>query len=248
MNTSVALFRQRWKVISLAIFFVVIFSYFTIYHAQLFLAYLKVAIWPSIFLLFLGIYREEIRALLRNIKEFKIFGNNVTIGTEESQNLAVEGANAVAQKANDSINELPSMSEISTHSNTDSDATLKRETVERIMRSSAEWGHNMAVLGFRTTPIPQITWKDDGMPQIQFGVGSGQLVLSPHDQADRDILIKEILKIRLEMKSLTVFDRISTGMGGPTKEAALKAVLKDLDTGLRRLDPSSAFLPNSEDT
>ncbi len=171
----------------------------------------------------------------------------MSIGTEESQNLAVEGATVVAQKANDSVNEMSSSLDVVTNPIQDSDATLKRDTVERIIRSSAEWGHNMAVLGFKTTPIPQITWNEGGTPQIQFGVGSKQSVLSPNDQADRDVLIKEILKIRREIESLGVMDRVSMGMA-PTKEATLSAVLKDLETRLRRIDPSSVFLPNPEGT
>lgn len=231
--------------ILLCIFLAANFIYFTSYHAQQFLAYLKVVIWPIVFILFLANFKDEIRILLRNIKQLGFLGYNVIIGAAESQTLAVEAASVAAQKANDSINETPSSLRISVSGIPDSDATLKRETFQRIIRSSAEWGHNMAVLGFQNTPIPQIKWNDDGTPQIEFGVESGQPVLSPHDQSDRDVLIKEILKIRREIESLNVLERANMGLG-PTKESSLKAYLRDLEMRLRRIDPMSAFLPDPQ--
>jgi hypothetical protein len=45
---------------------------------------------------------------------------------------------------------------------------IRRDAVEQIMREAAEWGWNMAQIGFKNPPIPQITWNGD-TPQIDYG-------------------------------------------------------------------------------
>lgn len=52
-------------------------------------------------------------------------------------------------------------------------AELRREVVEDLMRTSAQWGWEMAQMGFRTPPDPHIEWSDSGTPHILFGSGSG---------------------------------------------------------------------------
>jgi hypothetical protein len=46
---------------------------------------------------------------------------------------------------------------------------LRREVVEQLLHSSAQWGWEMAQLGFRTPPDPQVRWTDDGRPEILYG-------------------------------------------------------------------------------
>jgi hypothetical protein len=45
---------------------------------------------------------------------------------------------------------------------------MRREAVEQVMRSSAEWGWEMAQLGMREPPAMELRWRDDGRPEIHF--------------------------------------------------------------------------------
>lgn len=48
---------------------------------------------------------------------------------------------------------------------------LRREAVETLMRDAASWGWEMAGMGFRTPPDPQVEWDIDGYPTIRYGAG-----------------------------------------------------------------------------
>ncbi|MET7715252.1 hypothetical protein [Streptomyces sp. NPDC005407] len=48
---------------------------------------------------------------------------------------------------------------------------LRRSAVEAVMRNAAQWGFEMAQMGFRSPPDPQVRWADDGTPEIMFGTG-----------------------------------------------------------------------------
>lgn len=52
-------------------------------------------------------------------------------------------------------------------------AGVRQSAIEAIMRDAARWGWEMAQIGFRTPPEPQIIWDRDGQPRIIFGRGSG---------------------------------------------------------------------------
>ncbi|MFI0897102.1 hypothetical protein [Streptomyces sp. NPDC020983] len=49
---------------------------------------------------------------------------------------------------------------------------LRREVVEEVIRTSAQWGWDTAHMGFRNPPDPQVEWTDDGRPVIRFGMGA----------------------------------------------------------------------------
>ncbi|GGW15073.1 hypothetical protein GCM10018980_40530 [Streptomyces capoamus] len=49
---------------------------------------------------------------------------------------------------------------------------LRRSAVEAVMRDAAQWGWQMAQMGFHSPPDPEVQWTEDGTPQIMFGAGS----------------------------------------------------------------------------
>jgi hypothetical protein len=49
-----------------------------------------------------------------------------------------------------------------------SEAMMRREAVEQVMRSSAEWGWEMAQRGLPEPPGMEIRWREDGRPEIHF--------------------------------------------------------------------------------
>jgi hypothetical protein len=49
----------------------------------------------------------------------------------------------------------------------------RRRATESLIRESAEWGWQMAQIGFRRPPVPQIEWTAEGAPIIKYGIGSG---------------------------------------------------------------------------
>jgi hypothetical protein len=50
----------------------------------------------------------------------------------------------------------------------------RREAIERLMVSTAECGLSMAALGFKSTPVPVITWSDAGEPLIHYAGDAGR--------------------------------------------------------------------------
>jgi len=51
-------------------------------------------------------------------------------------------------------------------------SVMRREVVEDLLRTSARWGWEMAQMGFRTPPNPQVQWTGDGKPEILYGAGT----------------------------------------------------------------------------
>ncbi|MFI2202680.1 hypothetical protein ACH47Z_18245 [Streptomyces sp. NPDC020192] len=47
-------------------------------------------------------------------------------------------------------------------------AQIRREAVEAVMTSAAQWGWAMAQMGFKNPPNPAIQWNADGQPEIGF--------------------------------------------------------------------------------
>ena len=123
---------------------------------------------------------------------------------------------------------------------------LTKESVEKYIKVSAEWGYNMALIGFSTAPIPEIDWVEN-QPQIKFGTGSlveddiTERVLTVKEQTERDTLIREILGVRKEINGLSSYDKMSMGLG-PSKENVLKFQLRDLKKMLSKIDSTSIFL------
>jgi hypothetical protein len=50
----------------------------------------------------------------------------------------------------------------------ESEAMMRREAVEQVMRSSAKWGWEMAQRGLPEPPEMEIRWREDGRPEIHF--------------------------------------------------------------------------------
>ncbi|MFJ1554358.1 hypothetical protein [Streptomyces mirabilis] len=61
---------------------------------------------------------------------------------------------------------------------------LRRSAVEAVMRNAAQWGWEMAQLGFRSPPDPQVRWTDDGTPEIMFGTGSSNRLRVVLDESE----------------------------------------------------------------
>lgn len=51
-------------------------------------------------------------------------------------------------------------------------SVMRRENVESLLRASAQWGWEMAQMGFRTPPDPHVQWTEDGRPEILYGAGT----------------------------------------------------------------------------
>jgi hypothetical protein len=47
----------------------------------------------------------------------------------------------------------------------------RREQIERLIAEAAQWGYEMAAIGFKTPPRPVIEWTPEGEPQILYGEG-----------------------------------------------------------------------------
>ncbi|WP_405590001.1 hypothetical protein [Streptomyces sp. NBC_01190] len=64
-------------------------------------------------------------------------------------------------------------------------SVLRREVVEDLLRSSAQWGYEMAQIGMRTPPNPYIRWGSDGRPEILFGVGTPAMETRMASEAEK---------------------------------------------------------------
>lgn len=118
---------------------------------------------------------------------------------------------------------------------------LTREETEEVIRISAAWGYEMAKIGFRNTPIPQVTWSGRS-PVINFGISE----LSQSSTTEKNLIIQKIQEVQEELDSLSVLDRSGTFSGFmPNRESVLKKKLDRLINQLRELDPSSTFLPRN---
>jgi hypothetical protein len=103
----------------------------------------------------------------------------------------------------------PGTEDVPTAVTTTAVAALRREVVEEVIRSAAQWGWETAHMGFRTPPNPRVEWTDDGRPVIRFGEGTGDLISrtivvgEPHDQnagenRTRATSLQEAIRRRLE--------------------------------------------------
>lgn len=51
-------------------------------------------------------------------------------------------------------------------------AALRRDLVEEVIRNAAQWGWEMAGMGFRSPPVPYVRWSAEGEPEIRFGASA----------------------------------------------------------------------------
>ncbi|MFF9625431.1 hypothetical protein [Streptomyces griseosporeus] len=59
-----------------------------------------------------------------------------------------------------------------------SEVVMRREAVEQVMRSSAEWGWEVAQRGLREPPVMEIRWREDGRPEIHVDYDPASLARS----------------------------------------------------------------------
>jgi hypothetical protein len=129
--------------------------------------------------------------------------------------------------------ELAQATELNTNEN------LSREEIEEVMAISAAWGFDMAKIGFRQTPIPQVSWSGRS-PVINFGISDK----TENSISEKNLIIQKILEVQQELDSLSVLDRSGSLSGFiPNKESVLKKKLGRLTDQLSEIDPNSTFLP-----
>lgn len=245
-----------------------LFIYLAWKHSELFLSYLDVLVWPSIVVLILFTYLEEFRDLIKKITKFKFGPIEGTVDRSRVEAAGI-GAKNVTEIANEKIGEIedtvitaaitadakvthanPFIDQATAIKNEAAAKYLSREEVEKYMTASADWGYNMGQLGFKSSPVPGIEWKDN-KPTIKFGRGSSfeyilKHVLTQSQQHARDVLVEKILNTKREISGIDVMDTLATPFGSSRLEK-LNIYLKDLEGELRRIDPTSAFLPPEED-
>ncbi|MER5462426.1 hypothetical protein ABT010_17430 [Streptomyces sp. NPDC002668] len=51
------------------------------------------------------------------------------------------------------------------------------------MGNAAQWGFEMAQMGFRRPPDPQVRWTDGGTPEIMFGASRLKVVIDEEEWA-----------------------------------------------------------------
>ena len=259
-------FKARILVVAIALSVLVI--YLISAHSVLFLSYVKVTIWPLVVFLFIYTFRPELKSALPNLTSIDTLLGSLKFNQNQERVITEETSHSVTAQANISFTataeatvtslEVPALSEttqaedlhISEPIGEDLNSNPTREAIENYMKVSAQWGYTMALIGFKSPPIPLIKWVD-GTPQIQSGSGSiieaelENQVLTIKEQTERDTLIREILGIRKEINGLGPYDKISMGIG-PSKLNMLKYQLNDLKKMLRTIDPSSIFLTDNE--
>lgn len=131
--------------------------------------------WPITLLILVGFTSWRVRRnpnLAETFKSFvmsrnfrlQAFGADVEATTAETAaagGLAARTDDELAQVADPSAPGQPDV------------AQIRREAVESLMTSAAQWGWSMAQMGFKTPPNPAIQWNADGQPEIAFGSGGG---------------------------------------------------------------------------
>ena len=251
-------------------------------HSSIFLSYLKVIIWPVVFLIFIFMFRQEVKTALSKLIKIDTPIASLTLSQDNQKSATEETAHVLTAEANVSIvasatatltadaevTHSPDQNNqelivqptaesesrtvpISSNGEQEVQPGLAKDAVEQYMKVSAAWGYNMALIGFKSPPVPEIDWDED-RPQIKFGSGStieenlGARVLTVKEQTERDMIIREILGIRKELNGLSVYDRVSMGIG-PSAENVLKYQLREMKKLLQKIDPTSIFLTDDYD-
>jgi hypothetical protein len=114
---------------------------------------------------------------------------------------------------------------------------FSKEIIEDIIKISAEWGFDMANIGFKNKPIPVISW-DNNIPRIEYGFGDSN---TEKYSSEAEKLKEEILKVEKEIASLTDFQKIRIGIA-PSKLESLTIVRRKLQSRLKTIEPNSSFL------
>ena len=120
------------------------------------------------------------------------------------------------------------------------DSIFNEAEIENVMKMAASWGYNMANMGFKSTPIPEIEWRNN-VPSIKFAKSANVAI---HDESEKQFIISQIMETLEALDGLTVFEKDLTLSGlVPSRQSVLKKKLNRLYEQLRAIDPTSIFLP-----
>lgn len=133
--------------------------------------------WPIVALILLGVIVRGVKKnpgfgqWLRDWADRHDFsGKAGPVQFQATSKAAVEDAAAVTAASDAELSAIAAASEQQDALDPDlvfyDPSELRREVVEGLMRTSARWGWEMAQMGFRTPPDPQVRWTHDGRPEI----------------------------------------------------------------------------------
>ncbi len=182
----------------------------------------KIISFPLVALISILIFRESIEEKIFHLKALKSRDLEMTFNPSLKQEREALATEEIAQ-FKDSIR----------------DSSLSEEDVEKIMTMSAAWGYDMAQLGFKGKPVPQIEWKNSS-PIIKFGKSE---IPKSLNRDDKNLIISAIIETQEEIDGLGAFQRITLSSLVPTRETVLAKKLDRLYIQLRQVDPNSSFLP-----
>lgn len=223
-------------------------------HA-LVLSYVKVLVWPVALVTAVVWLQEPIRRKIGDIATATLGPGSVTFREQRSNETLTEDLKSPVSL----LNPAPDLSIAPEEATPQGRAVLaddalkiedqtateaaRREAIEKIIRDSAGWGWDMAGIGFKGRPTPNIEWTSDGSPRILYGesatVGHHWPNVSGRNQGEyARRLEQEIRTVEDEIQSpmrMTQFDRLT----GKDKMQALR--LADLKARLREADPNSPY-------
>ena len=214
-----------WKLLKKMIFptlgliVVVILIYRFLFDLQSFSRSLASISLPAALLCAFLLFRRQIAERISSITELSAGGMTTKLNLSQGQIETEIASKQLAEATKDGAHE-----------------NFSKDEVIEIMNISAAWGFDMSKIGFKSTPIPQVTWEGRN-PVINFGIGDSK----SYDELEKTLIIQKIYETQDSLDSLTFLDQMSTGLT-PSKETVLKKKLKRLKDQLREIDPGSSFL------
>lgn len=240
---------------------------------QLLLDYVRAMVWPFVVIGVLWWLREPLRAKLADLLEVTTSIASARFASQEAANRDLEGDIAEASDVllgtidggradssfPDAEPELPLAP--ATKATTDAGPEVpagnaemnermregaRRLAMERVIRESAGWGYDMATLGFKSRPVPEIIWDDQGRPQILYARGQTE-------EEEREQYLSPILRARPVTEQVRRLEeeirQLERQRDDPRRLATLDAPsyltfdhqLRRLRTQLSILDPNSPY-------
>lgn len=213
--------RKVFKFDSFILFYVVCFMSFTIYRmiydVSTFSQMMKAISAPVVILIVIYLFRIQLASFLADLSHFVVKRNGNEFSAYREKKVNEEASEEIANEISPEIE------------------VFDKDVVERLMKVAAAWGYQMSKIGFKNIPEPVINWKDN-QPEILYGRSS-----NPSNSDEKQILIADIQKIRMEIDSLGPIEKWSSGLN-PSREKVLHERLKRNKEMLRKIDPSSVFL------
>ena len=206
---------------SLILFFVLCFMSLAIYRmifdVTSFSEMISTISSPIVILILIYLFRVQLKSFLADLSHFVVKRNGNEISAYREKKVNEEASEEITNEISPEIE------------------VLDKEVVEKLMKVAAAWGYQMSKIGFQNVPEPVINWKDN-QPEILYGRSN-----NPNNADEKQILIADIQKIRMEIDSLGPIEKWSSGLN-PSREKVLHERLKRSKEMLRKIDPTSVFL------